>query len=720
MLGGANRGHHHSNTTTYPLQPDPCDKAIVYSLVLLGLAALSNSRLYPSSGYSMPLAGSFSWPGHQHSSSGCHMLSPMRCIFNATLQSLSSHLPGCGSYTPVQQEEGAMASSPFASTRFTGRPCGPSSLKATQPVLPQRLSRPHDRSRLIVRVERQSSGGNAASPKAVEESSVAALTRGFARAKSAALDVDASAPFFEPLLRNLVLGLGAGVLAEILHVLYTYWAAVQAAGTIAVLPTVMPSAADALSPLWFLDHSIALSVWAVLYGLEAFTVDRILAQAIDANKAARTIRKTMTLPKRMLPLSLNTLKRSLYFLLNGRALTAEAVGAALPAQAAQTVNKFSTGTGTAAAGIEALTQDVSVMPAPPARPAAPSIPAKPRTRRNKLSGSGLQPVRAPQPGQEQAHPAAASVEGKRERELRERKAYLKNFWYAAALSSKLGDDKPLEVKILGRTVVLFRDKDGVLQDAPSSSKGQLPKRSMVRTYPVEERGGFIWLFFGSSSMPAEERPPIPVIPELESSQWQAVYGEMEFEAPHWNVYDNALDFAHIHYVHSGSFGNPDKPEILDMDLKRDTFGISGSFKIHNKPVSPLWQWTKVPFVPVQVQALLPMTSAVRITLGFGVQMITYVNTVPIDEHRSINRFCLIRNFATSPVMDSFVEQEMLKILGEDKVMVESLKPEDTPFEVSLEADLPQIMFRRLRQEWVDMGYAVSPASTTGHAGSLSP
>ncbi|KAJ9516917.1 hypothetical protein QJQ45_027341, partial [Haematococcus lacustris] len=711
------------------------------------------------------------------------------------------------SYTPVQQEEGAMASSPFASTRFTGRPCGPSSLKATQPVLPQRLSRPHDRSRLIVRVERQSSGGNASSPKVVEESSVAALTRGFARAKSAALDVDASAPFFEPLLRNLVLGLGAGVLAEILHVLYTYWAAVQAAGTIAVLPTVMPSAADALSPLWFLDHSIALSVWAVLYGLEAFTVDRILAQAPDANKAARTIRKTMTLPKRMLPLSLNTLKRSLYFLLNGRALTAEAVGAASPAQAAQTVNKFSTGTGTAAAGIEALTQyicryalppsssmcmgcwacagdferevarrgpptgaagndappssadlprkastgvldrprtpqqlppaqDLSVMPAPPARPAAPSIPAKPRTRRNKLSGSGLQPVRAPQPGQEQAHPAAAPVEGKRERELRERKAYLKNFWYAAALSSKLGDDKPLEVKILGRTVVLFRDKDGVLQDAPSSSKGQLPKRSMVRTYPVEERGGFIWLFFGSRSMPAEERPPIPVIPELESSQWQAVYGEMEFEAPHWNVYDNALDFAHIHYVHSGSFGNPDKysmdavtsalsmqylqPEILDMDLRRDTFGISGSFKIHNKPVSPLWQWTKVPFVPVQVQALLPMTSAVRITLGFGVQMITYVNTVPIDEHRSINRFCLIRNFATSPVMDSFVEQEMLKILGEDKVMVESLKPEDTPFEVSLEADLPQIMFRRLRQEWVDMGYAVSPASTTGHAGSLSP
>jgi hypothetical protein len=48
-------------------------------------------------------------------------------------------------------------------------------------------------------------------------------------------------------------------------------------------------------------------------------------------------------------------------------------------------------------------------------------------------------------------------------------------------------------------------------------------------------------------------------------------------------------------------------------------------------------------------------------------MITYVNTVPIDEHRSVNRFCLIRNFATHPAADPFVKKEMFKILGEDKV-----------------------------------------------------
>ena len=53
-----------------------------------------------------------------------------------------------------------------------------------------------------------------------------------------------------------------------------------------------------------------------------------------------------------------------------------------------------------------------------------------------------------------------------------------------------------------------------------------------------------------------------------------------------STYDNALDMAHIHYVHNGSFGNPDKPEIMDMNIERDTWGITGSFKIFNKPVSP--------------------------------------------------------------------------------------------------------------------------------------
>jgi hypothetical protein len=65
-----------------------------------------------------------------------------------------------------------------------------------------------------------------------------------------------------------------------------------------------------------------------------------------------------------------------------------------------------------------------------------------------------------------------------------------------------------------------------LQDVPSAEKeGSWPKRPIVGSFPVEEKGGFVWLFFGSKSLPAEERPPIQTIPELDMPGWKAVYGE---------------------------------------------------------------------------------------------------------------------------------------------------------------------------------------------------
>ena len=35
----------------------------------------------------------------------------------------------------------------------------------------------------------------------------------------------------------------------------------------------------------------------------------------------------------------------------------------------------------------------------------------------------------------------------------------------------------------------------------------------------------------------------------------AVYGEIEFDCGHWGVFENAIDMAHIHYLHADSFGN---------------------------------------------------------------------------------------------------------------------------------------------------------------------
>lgn len=65
------------------------------------------------------------------------------------------------------------------------------------------------------------------------------------------------------------------------------------------------------------------------------------------------------------------------------------------------------------------------------------------------------------------------------------------------------------------------DSEGKLRDVPSAEHGSWPRRPLISAYDVEERGGFVWLFYGSKSMPASERPPIPFTPELEDPQWRA-------------------------------------------------------------------------------------------------------------------------------------------------------------------------------------------------------
>lgn len=53
---------------------------------------------------------------------------------------------------------------------------------------------------------------------------------------------------------------------------------------------------------------------------------------------------------------------------------------------------------------------------------------------------------------------------KREKEIHDRNLYLKNFWYAATISEKLKVGKTLKVEMMGRTITLFRDENGVVGD----------------------------------------------------------------------------------------------------------------------------------------------------------------------------------------------------------------------------------------------------------------
>jgi len=56
------------------------------------------------------------------------------------------------------------------------------------------------------------------------------------------------------------------------------------------------------------------------------------------------------------------------------------------------------------------------------------------------------------------------------------------------------------------------DGAGKLRDVPANGEGEcLQQQPVLEVYPVEERGGFVWLFYGDAATPEAQRPPIPVV-----------------------------------------------------------------------------------------------------------------------------------------------------------------------------------------------------------------
>jgi len=55
------------------------------------------------------------------------------------------------------------------------------------------------------------------------------------------------------------------------------------------------------------------------------------------------------------------------------------------------------------------------------------------------------------------------------------------------------------------------------------AQGDWPKKPVVSSYDVVEKGGFVWLFYGSRGVPEDVRPPIPMMPEVRH-RWQSHQG----------------------------------------------------------------------------------------------------------------------------------------------------------------------------------------------------
>jgi len=183
--------------------------------------------------------------------------------------------------------------------------------------------------------------------------------------------------------------------------------------------------------------------------------------------------------------------------------------------------------------------------------------------------------------------------------------FLRNMWYVAAFSADVKPGKCLARTFLNEPVVLFRSASGdigALMDRCSHramplSEGhvdgniircpyhglefnatgacaripgqeRIPAAANVRSYPVCERDGLIWIWMGEPDR--ADASTIMSNPEHRDSGWSWRPYYMHVKSNWQLLVDNILDLTHVAYIHANTIGgNPQAHFGADMSVQFD-------------------------------------------------------------------------------------------------------------------------------------------------------
>ncbi len=200
--------------------------------------------------------------------------------------------------------------------------------------------------------------------------------------------------------------------------------------------------------------------------------------------------------------------------------------------------------------------------------------------------------------------------------------FLTNCWYVAGRSTDI-ERSLVTRKILSQELVLFRQQDGtvvILEDACPHrklplSKGRLlgdivecgyhgmqfdcsgacvsvptqpriPPQARVKSYPVAEKWGFVWVWMGAPEQADESS--IIEIDDFNNPSWgKTEGGTLEIDCHYLWLTDNLLDPSHVGWVHQSSFAAPGTD---DTPLQVETFddGVVVSRWIFDQSVPPYY------------------------------------------------------------------------------------------------------------------------------------
>jgi vanillate O-demethylase monooxygenase subunit len=296
-------------------------------------------------------------------------------------------------------------------------------------------------------------------------------------------------------------------------------------------------------------------------------------------------------------------------------------------------------------------------------------------------------------------------------------AVLSSFWHPVCFSSDIGGPKPLAVKLLDEGLVLYRaggrvvaakdlcihrgvplsfgrvegeevvcayhgfryGAEGQCVKIPAQPDAAIPKRLCLQTVLAEERYGVVWV-----CLSGEPRQPLPQWPELDDAGLM----QMKLGAGVWKCSaarhtENFNDLAHLSFVHVGTFGNSDRPEVPRYDVEVGPGGMHFEADYDRHSIEDFGRRGHVEHIHYTYDLTFPFYTRLRIQFGRDRNFVAYNLPSPMSSRETNVLFRMTRDFDLDKPEDSTIALQ-LKVVSEDRPFVEGQRPEELPLDLSEE------------------------------------
>jgi phenylpropionate dioxygenase-like ring-hydroxylating dioxygenase large terminal subunit len=247
------------------------------------------------------------------------------------------------------------------------------------------------------------------------------------------------------------------------------------------------------------------------------------------------------------------------------------------------------------------------------------------------------------------------------------------------------------------------DSTGQCRVIPANGRDAIPPKALhLRTYPVCEEFGWIWLYWGKAE---DNPPPVGYFPNLGRSFSYATY-PYRWRAHYSRAIENQLDVMHLPFVHYNTIGRGNRT-VVDgprATLEGDTLRLWVSNRVEDG--TPAKRPDEMPAAGGDPLLLFRFPNVwqnniapdFKITAAFA----------PVDEENTVLYLRVYQRFLRIPLLRDAVNALSLAgslyIAWQDKTVVETQQPKRSDLHVGehlVPGDGPVILYRRRRRELLD-------------------